>query len=127
MQEVKIYEYAVIRLVPKVEREEFFNIGLIMFSKKEKYIRFEFHLCSEKFASMRSKLDFEDVSKNLQNFKHVARGEKEGGAIAQLDIPERFRWLTAVRSSVIQTSRPHPGKTKDLDATFERLFEELVK
>ncbi|MDN5578168.1 MAG: DUF3037 domain-containing protein, partial [Chryseobacterium sp.] len=44
-----------------------------------------------------------------------------------LDIPERFRWLTAVRSSVIQTSRPHPGKTKDLDATFNRLFEELVK
>ncbi|MDQ0477666.1 DUF3037 domain-containing protein [Chryseobacterium sp. MDT2-18] len=127
MQEVKIYEYAVIRLVPKVEREEFFNIGLIMFSKKEKYIRFEFHLCTEKFRSMKSKLDFEDIFKNLENFKHVAGGEKEGGPIALLDIPERFRWLTAVRSSVIQTSRPHPGKTEDLDGTFERLFEELVK
>ncbi|WHF51985.1 DUF3037 domain-containing protein [Chryseobacterium gotjawalense] len=127
MQEVKIYEYAVIRLVPKVEREEFFNIGLIMFSKKEKYIRFEFHLCSEKFRTMKCKIDFGDISKNLENFKHVASGEKEGGPIALLDIPERFRWLTAVRSSIIQTSRPHPGKTKDLDGTFERLFEELVK
>ena len=127
MQEVKIYEYAVIRLVPKVEREEFFNIGLVMFSKREKYIRVEFHLCPKKFGLMHSKLDYEDVQKNLENFKHVANGEKPGGEIATFDIPERFRWLTAVRSSVIQTSRPHPGKTKDLDATFERLFEELVK
>ncbi len=127
MQESKIYEYAVIRLVPKVEREEFFNIGLIMFSKREKYIRFEFHLCTEKFQSMKSKLDFKDISQNLENFKHVASGEEKGGPIALLEIPERFRWLTAVRSSVIQTSRPHPGKAKDLDQTFERLFEELVK
>lgn len=127
MQENKIYEYAVIRLVPKVEREEFFNIGLIMFSKREKYIRFEFFLCTEKFLSMNPELDYKDISQNLENFKHVASGEKEGGPIALLDIPERFRWLTAVRSSVIQTSRPHPGKTKDLDGTFERLFEELVK
>lgn len=127
MQENKIYEYAVIRLVPKVEREEFFNIGLIMFSKREKYIRFEFHLCTEKFQSMKSRLDYKDIFQNLENFKNVASGKKEGGPIALLDIPERFRWLTAVRSSVIQTSRPHPGKTQDLDATFERLFEELVK
>lgn len=127
MPENKIYEYAVIRLVPKVEREEFFNIGLIMFSKREKYIRFEFHLCTEKFQSMKSKLEFNAISQNLANFKQVASGEKEGGPIALLDIPERFRWLTAVRSSVIQTSRPHPGKTSDLDGTFERLFEELVK
>lgn len=127
MQEVKIYEYAVIRLVPKVEREEFFNIGLIMFSKREKYIRFEFHLCTKKFQSMKSKLDFADISKNLENFRQVASGEKDGGPIATLEIPERFRWLTAVRSSVIQTSRPHPGKTKDLNQTFDRLFEELVK
>lgn len=127
MQEDKIYEYAVIRLVPKVEREEFFNIGLIMFSKREKYIRFEFHLCNEKFQSMKSKLDYEDIAQNLENFKNVANGQKEGGPIAVLEIPERFRWLTAVRSSVIQTSRPHPGKTNDLDATFDRLFDELVK
>lgn len=127
MQELKIYEYAVIRLVPKVEREEFFNIGFVMFSKREKYIRVEFHLCPQKFALMHSKLDYDDVQKNLENFKHVAHGDKAAGEIATYDIPERFRWLTAVRSSVIQTSRPHPGKTKDLDGTFDRLFKELVK
>ena len=127
MQDNKIYEYAVIRLVPKVEREEFFNIGLILFSKREKYIRFEFHLCTEKFQSRNPELDYQDISQNLDNFKSVASGEKEGGPIALLDIPERFRWLTAVRSSIIQTSRPHPGKAHDLDKTFERLFQELVK
>ena len=127
MQEVKIYEYAVIRLVPKVEREEFFNIGLVMFSKKAKYIRVEFHLCPDKFALMHSKLDYEDIQQNLENFKAIANGEECGGEISKLEIPERFRWLTAVRSSVVQTSRPHPGKTVDLDATFDRLFEELVK
>ena len=127
MQEDKIYEYAVIRLVPKVESEEFFNIGLVMFSKKQKYIRVEFYLCKDKFQLMHSKLDYEEVFKNLENFQKVAKGEKEGGPIALLDIPERFRWLTAVRSAVIQTSRPHPGKSKDLDKTFDRLFEELVK
>ena len=127
MQEVKIYEYAVIRLVPKVEREEFFNIGLIMFSKKEKYIRVEFHICRHKFALMQNKLDYDDLQLNMQSFQQIAKGDKSGGPIAQLDIPERFRWLTAVRSAVVQTSRPHPGKSKDLDQTFERLFEELVK
>ncbi len=126
MQEDKIYEYAVIRLVPKVEREEFFNIGLVMFSKKEKYIRVEYYLCPDKFRLMHSKLDYEDIIQNLESFQKIANGEKDGGPIAQLEIPERFRWLTAVRSSVVQTSRPHPGKSKDLDKTFEKLFKELI-
>ncbi|MGL6126784.1 DUF3037 domain-containing protein [Chryseobacterium artocarpi] len=127
MQEDKIYEYAVIRLVPKVEREEFFNIGLVMFSKKEKFIRVEFYLCPDKFKLMHSKLDYEDVIQNLQSFQKIANGDKNGGPIAQFEVPERFRWLTAVRSAVIQTSRPHPGKSKDLNITFDKLFEELVK
>jgi hypothetical protein len=127
MQEDKIYEDAVIRLVPKVEREEFFNIGLVMFSKKEKFIKADFYLCPDKFRLMHSKLDYEDIIQNLESFKKIAEGNKDGGPIAQLEIPERFRWLTAVRSSVVQTSRPHPGKSKDLEKTFGKLFEELVK
>lgn len=127
MQEDKIYEYAVIRLVPKVEREEFFNIGLIMFSKKEKFIRVEFYLCPDKFKLMHSKLDYDDIIQNLESFQKIANGDKDGGPIALLEVPERFRWLTAVRSAVVQTSRPHPGKSKDLNITFGKLFEELVK
>ncbi len=127
MQEDKIYEYAVIRLVPKVEREEFFNIGLIMFSKKEKYIRVEFYLCPDKFRLIKSKLDYDDIIQNLESFQKIANRAKDGGPVAQMDIPDRFRWLTAVRSAVVQTSRPHPGKSKDLEKTFGKLFEELVK
>ncbi|KQM37887.1 DUF3037 domain-containing protein [Chryseobacterium sp. Leaf201] len=127
MQEDNIYEYAVIRLVPKVEREEFFNIGLVMFSKKMKFIKTSFYLCPDKFRLMHSKLDYEDIIKNLESFKKIAEGSRDGGPIAMMEIPDRFRWLTAVRSSVVQTSRPHPGKSKDLEKTFGKLFEELVK
>ena len=127
MQEDKIYEYAVIRLVPKVEREEFFNIGLVMFSKKEKFIKVEYYLCPDKFKFMRSQLDYDDIIQNLESFQKIANGAKDGGPIAQLEIPDRFRWLTAVRSAAVQTSRPHPGKSKDLEKTFGKLFEELVK
>lgn len=63
---------------------------------------------------MRSKLDYDDIIQNLKSFQKIADGDQEGGPIAKLDIPERFRWLTAVRSSVVQTSRPHPGKSKIL-------------
>lgn len=127
MQEKVVYEYAVIRLVPKVEREEFFNIGLILFSKKQNYIQMKFHLCKNKFSIIAPELDYDDILCNLQAFQKIAEGQTEGGPIAQMDAPERFRWLTAVRSSSIQTSRPHPGISDNLEISFERLFEELVK
>ena len=127
MQEFKLYEYAVVRALPKVEREEFFNVGLILFSKKEKYIHSEFYLNKEKLRHFFSEEILEDLENNLKSFVNIANGEKCGGNIALLEIPERFRWLNAVRSSCIQTSRPHVGLSQDLDKTFERLFVELVK
>ena len=63
---------------------------------------------------------------HLQVFDKICMGNKEGGTIANMDIPDRFRWLTAVKSSCIQVSRPHPGFSTDLDKTLERLFKELV-
>ena len=63
---------------------------------------------------------------SLKVFDHICFGTADGGPIASMDIPERFRWLTAVRSSSIQTSRPHPGFSTDLEVTFEKLFAELV-
>ena len=126
MQEFKLYEYAVIRALPKVEREEFFNVGLILFSKKEKYIHAEFYLNKEKLQHFFSEEILEDLEKNLKSFLNIAKGEKCGGNISSLEIPERFRWLNAVRSSCIQTSRPHVGLSQDLDKTFERLFQEMV-
>ncbi len=127
MQGDKLYHYAVIRLVPRVEREEFFNIGLILFCKNEKYIRFEYHLCPEKFRLMHSEAAYADVIESLETHRLIAQGTPGQGPIAELDIPDRFRWLTSVRSSIIQASPTRTGKTDDLDNTFERLFEELVK
>ena len=71
-------------------------------------------------------LDLAQLLANLVSLQTIANGDKRGGAIALLDVPSRFRWLTAVRSSVIQTSRPHPGLCNDLTHTAQRLFEEMV-
>lgn len=126
MQGKCLYEYAVIRIVPRVEREEFINVGLILFSKRAKYIRSRYIIDEEKLMLFSSELDLDSVRANLQSFDKICAGDESGGYIASLDIPERFRWLTAVRSASIQTSRPHPGFSEDLDETFGRLFDELV-
>jgi hypothetical protein len=126
MQEQHVYEYAVIRVVPRVEREEFVNVGIILFSKKARFIRAKYYLNVEKLQLFSDELDIGQLEQNLQSFTKICDGSKEGGPIAEQELPERFRWLTAVRSSAIQTSRPHPGLTTDLEKTVERLFEELV-
>ena len=126
MQEKHLYEYAVIRVVPRVEREEFLNVGIILFCKKAKFIKVLCSMNEAKLQLFSADLDLEQLHLNLQAFEKVAHGEKSGGPIAQFDIPSRFRWLTAIRSSAIQTSRPHPGMCDDLEQTAQRLFEEMV-
>lgn len=121
-----LYEYAVIRFVPKVEREEFLNIGVIMFSKHARYIRMLYRIDEKRLALFADEIDYESLYSNLQAFEKICNGTADGGLIARLDIPERFRWLTAVRSSCIQTSRPHPGFSDDLEKTLECLFAEMV-
>lgn len=126
MQDKILYEYAVIRIFPKVEREEFINAGILVFSKEAKKLLIKTHFNEEKFRCYDSELDEEQIRQNLKSFELIATCDVNGGPIAQMDMPSRFRWLTAVRSSSIQTSRPHPGFTDDLQDTLERLFEELV-
>lgn len=126
MQENHLYEYAVIRVVPKVEREEFVNAGIILFCKKERFIKVIYKVNEEKLRLFSDDLDFEQLEKNLHAFEKISLGKKDGGPIALFDIPSRFRWLTAVRSSVIQTSRPHPGLCSNLEDVTKKLFNELV-
>lgn len=126
MHEPHLYEYAVIRVVPKVEREEFINVGLILFCKRRRYIRMEFQINEAKFNLFDTEIELDDLHHYLESFQNTAKGNKLGGRIGQLETPERFRWLTAVRSSVLQTSRPHAGLSEDLDATFGKLYAELV-
>jgi hypothetical protein len=127
MQEKCLYEYAIIRFVPSVEREEFINVGVILFSKRNNYIKVRYKVNDDKIKLFSSETDIETLQQNLAAFEKIANGSKEGGLIAGFDIPERFRWLTAVRSASLQTSRPHPGFAENLDATLEKLFETLVK
>lgn len=126
MQDRDLYEYAVIRVVPRVEREEFINTGIILFCKKAKFIKVIYKIDITKLSLFSAELDLVQIEMNMKSFEKIAAGAKDGGPIAQMDIPSRFRWLTAVRSSVIQPSRPHSGFSSNLDATLERLFEELI-
>lgn len=121
-----LYEYAVIRLVPRVEREEFLNVGIILFSKDAKYLHCKYQINTNKLKLYSCELEEADFEQNLSAFEKICAGSKDGGPVAQWEIPDRFRWLTAQRSSSIQTSRPHNGFSDNLDKTLERLFVELV-
>lgn len=99
---------------------------MMLFCKQQRYLRIQYAIPTEKISLFSTEFDFDQLSINLQSFSKICSGKKEGGPIAAFDIAERFRWLTAVKSSCIQTSRPHTGLSFNLDATFERLYEELV-
>ncbi|MDA6069831.1 DUF3037 domain-containing protein [Flavobacterium sp. AC] len=126
MQDSHLYEYAVIRVVPRVEREEFLNIGVILFCKRAKFIKVLHHINDAKVEALSNDFDIEQLHCNITALEKIVNGAKDGGPIGAMDIPERFRWLTAIRSSAIQTSRPHTGLSQDLEKTVQRLFEELV-
>ena len=126
MQDKHLYEYAVIRVVPRVEREEFVNAGVVVFCKRQKFIKMLYTDNEQKILMLSPEADTDQIRLNLQSFEKIANGAKDGGPSALLNIPERFRWLTAVRSSVIQTSRPHPGFCSDMEQLTQKLFENLV-
>lgn len=122
-----LYEYAVVRYIPSIERGERLNIGLIMMCKRLRWIRARFDINLERLSALYPSADIVPLNNQLTGFELVAKGDvRNGGVIAQLEPHERFRWLTAVRSACIQTSRPHAGLTHDLDKTFDNLFASLV-
>ncbi len=123
MQDNHLYEYAVIRVVPRVEREEFLNIGVIVFCKQKKFLQTMITINEEKLQAFSPGLDIEALKEYAAAFEKVTRGE---GPIGQLDLASRFRWLTAVRSSILQTSRVHPGLCGHPEETVKRLHAELV-
>jgi hypothetical protein len=126
MQESHLYEYAVIRVVPRVEREEFINVGVVLFCKKHKFLQVLYTVDEKRLCSFYGKIDIEELRKYLQGFEKICRGDADGGPIALLDLPSRFRWLTANRSTVLQTSKVHPGHCTEPQRKLQQLFEELV-
>ena len=127
MQDQQLYEYAVIRIVPRVEREEFINAGIIVFCKKLDYLACKTFLDEKRLLCMNSEADLEQIHRNLLAYEEIATGNRAGSAIAKLDKPSRFRWLTATRSTVVQSSRVHPGLCDNPEELMQKLFNQLVK
>ena len=121
-----VYEYAILRVVPCVEREEFINVGVILCSKQQNRLLCGIHLNEKKVTMLDEKADLPLIRSYLDSFKEICDGIPNGSPIALQDALSRFRWLTAVRSSVIQTSRPHSGLADDLSQTLAALLESYV-
>jgi len=126
MQENHLFEYAVIRVVPRVEREEFLNVGVILYSRKQNFLQALFKLDESKLKTFSDKLDVEEVKEHLLSFERICNGSADSGPIGQLDTASRFRWLTATRSTVVQTSKVHPGFCNDPEEAIQKLFTQLV-
>lgn len=124
-----LYEYAVIRFVPRIDREEFINIGLVMMNKRKKWLKAMVMIDEERIKALYPQADLECLKRQSCIFEKNDIPEKE------LPVEEKYRWLTAVKSACLQVSPSHPGllvETKDtgvedsLEKEFERLFHALI-
>lgn len=126
MQEKKLFEYAVIRIMPRVERGEFINVGVILYCASKKFLQLKYEIQSEKINTLCSECDLDEIKSYLDIFQRICQGDKNAGPIAILPAPERFRWLTATRSTIVQTSRVHPGLCNEPEEMLSDLFKKLV-
>ncbi len=126
MEDKFIYEYAFIRFVPKVEREEFVNIGIILFCKQLKFLKVKFYFDEQRINSFFGETDFEELRDYLTTWHLISEGNEKGGIIAKLDLPYRFRWLTATRSTIIQSSKVHSGICSDPEIVLNDLHAKYV-
>jgi hypothetical protein len=121
-----LFEYAVIRIVPRVEREEFLNTGVILYCSKRNFLQARYEVNRERLNAFCSELDIPGVEEHLRSLERISFGAPGSGAIGKLDSASRFRWLTATRSTVVQTSRVHPGFCTDPADELARLYGQLV-
>ena len=127
MQDKLFFEYAVIRLVPRVEREEFVNAGVVLFSPKQKFLQCKFKVDVNRVTAICPGADIEEMKQLLFAFEQVCNGNPEAGPIAQLPMPGRFRWLTATRSTILQTSKVHTGLCEDASIAIDHIFRQQVE
>jgi hypothetical protein len=121
------YDYAVIRVVPRVEREEFVNVGAVVSCPARGFLEARIELDPARVRALDPAADIELIRAHLASIPVICRGGAAAGAIGQLSPRERFRWLTAPRSTVIQFSAAHTGRCEDPEALLKRLLETMVR
>ena len=120
------YDYAVVRVVPRVDREEFINAGVILFSKACHFLAACVEVDEERLRAIAPAVDVELVRRHLDAIPRICAGEEDAGPIARLSPSERFHWLVATRSTIIQVSPVHGGFSDDPAARLDELFLLLV-
>ncbi len=126
MQEQHLFEYAIIRIVPQVEREEFLNTGVVLFCARKKFLDVRYTVNRPRIAAFAPQLDIDEIEAYLCAFARICGGGEDSGTIAQLPRAERFRWLTATRSTIVQSSKVHPGLCDEPALVLDRLFAAMV-
>lgn len=121
------YDYAVIRVVPRVEREEFVNVGVILSCESSRYLEARIELEASRVLALAPDVDLESLARHLDAIPAICRGGQGTGPIGLLPQRARFHWLTARRSSIIQTSPVHTGKCGDMPAIMEHLLQRMVR
>jgi hypothetical protein len=123
----ELYDYAVIRVVPRVEREEFINAGVILSCATSGFLQAHIALDDARLQALDPQVDLACVQRHLAVFPVICRGGAIAGPIGQLPARARFHWLVARRSSIIQTSPVHTGLSADPQATLEKLMARIVR
>jgi hypothetical protein len=121
------YSYAIVRVVPRVERGECVNVGVVLFVRERRYLAAKIELDPHRLLALAPDLDLALVERHLASFQAISDGRPEGGPLADLPPAERFHWLTSPRSTMIQTSPAHVGRTADPAAELERLLDAYVR
>ena len=121
------YDYVVIRVVPKVEREEFINAGVILFCKEKNFLKTKIELNKDKLNLLNKDIDINTIKTHLAAIEAISEGNEGAGSIAKLSQSERFHWLTSPKSTIIQTSPVHSGYCKDPFKTLEHLVKTVVE
>jgi Protein of unknown function (DUF3037) len=120
------FAYALLRVVPRAERGERLNVGVALFCRRHDFLDLRTHLDLARLAALAPELDPAPVRSRLDALRIVVVGDEAGGALAALAPSERFGWLVAPSSTIIQPSEVHTGLTSDPRATLDRLFDTLV-
>jgi hypothetical protein len=121
------YDYAVIRVVPRVDREEFINVGVIVSCPSRDFLEARIEIDESRLAALDSTLDLASVRKHLASIPVICAGGADAGPIGRLTPRERFHWLVAPRSTIIQTSRVHSGRCTDPTDLMEHLLNVMVR